>query len=161
MEPDKNQTDAAIDKETISNLKDEGVEVEASSQRAEENEFSPEMNTPTNPLGGVDQKLDSETKAILAEISEPVKKPIPTPEPRTAQTIAQTQTTIPQNKATPIPHPTPSANDPSIHQLRTFKMDAEEAVRYNNISASDIAIAEKKSSYYHESRVHRLGKSHP
>lgn len=147
MEPEKNRPDDAIDKETLSNLKDEGVEVEASSQRAEENEFSSELSASQNPLGGIDQKLDSETKAILAEISEPIKKTIPPPEPKTAQTVAPvvpTQSTTPENKVASISRPTPSANDPSIHQLRTFKMDAEEAVRYNNISASDIAIAEQK-----------------
>ncbi len=35
-------------------------------------------------------------------------------------------------------------NDPSIKPLRTFKSDAEEAVRYQNISAAQIAIAEQK-----------------
>ena len=147
MEPEKNRPDNAIDKETISNLKDEGVEVEMSSQRAEENEFSPELNTSQKPLSGIDQKLDTETKAILAEISEPIKKTILTPEPKTAQTtapVAPAQSTIPEKKEASIPRPISSANDPSIHQLRTFKMDAEEAVRYNNVSASDIAIAEQK-----------------
>ena len=35
-------------------------------------------------------------------------------------------------------------NDPSIKPVRTFKTDAEEAVRYQNISAVDIAVAEQK-----------------
>ncbi len=35
-------------------------------------------------------------------------------------------------------------NDPSIKPLRTFKSDAEEAVRYQNISAAQIALAEQK-----------------
>lgn len=35
-------------------------------------------------------------------------------------------------------------NDPSIKPLRTFKTDAEEAVRYQNISAAQIALAEQR-----------------
>ncbi|MFA6158663.1 MAG: hypothetical protein WC763_03520 [Candidatus Paceibacterota bacterium] len=35
-------------------------------------------------------------------------------------------------------------NDPSIKPIRTFKSDAEEAVRYQNISTSQIALAEQK-----------------
>jgi hypothetical protein len=35
-------------------------------------------------------------------------------------------------------------NDPSIKPLRTFRSDAEEAVRYQNVSAIDIAVAEQK-----------------
>lgn len=35
-------------------------------------------------------------------------------------------------------------NDPSIKPLRTFKTDAEEAIRYQNISAAQIAMAEQK-----------------
>jgi hypothetical protein len=34
-------------------------------------------------------------------------------------------------------------NDPSIKSLRTFKSDAEEAVRYKNVSAAQIALAEQ------------------
>lgn len=43
------------------------------------------------------------------------------------------------------PAPAPSLkNDPSIKPLRTFKTDAEEAVRYQNISTADIVVAEQR-----------------
>ncbi|MBI5134584.1 MAG: hypothetical protein HZA81_04370 [Candidatus Taylorbacteria bacterium] len=37
-----------------------------------------------------------------------------------------------------------SKNDPSIKPLRTFKSDAEEAIRYQNVSTVDIAVAAEK-----------------
>ncbi|MEK7607772.1 MAG: hypothetical protein AAB484_02535 [Patescibacteria group bacterium] len=46
---------------------------------------------------------------------------------------------------TVMPPPTPPVkNDPSIRPIRTFKSDAEEAVRYKNVSTVDIAVAEQK-----------------
>lgn len=50
---------------------------------------------------------------------------------------------IPLSPAT-SPDSSKTKNDPSIKPVRTFKTDAEEAVRYQNISAVDIAVAEQK-----------------
>ncbi len=44
----------------------------------------------------------------------------------------------------PISTVAPGKDDPSIHSIRTFKMDAAEAVKYGNVSKVDIAVAEQK-----------------
>jgi hypothetical protein len=143
MEPDKNTPEEKMDQVTLSNLKDEGIEIETESRHIDENEFSPEASTAV-AANQIDASLDEETKTILAEIAEPAvnSSPKTTPATPVASTTAKPSQSIP----TPIvaPRPTSSANDPSIHQLRTFRMDAEEAVKYQNVSAADIAIAEQK-----------------
>lgn len=44
-------------------------------------------------------------------------------------------------------------NDPSIKSVRTFKSDAEEAIRYGNVSAAKISIAEQKKKISREQNL--------
>jgi len=143
MEPEKNLPPSEkMDQATIATLKDEGVEIEDSSRHVEENEFSPDA--PDNSLENQGAKtLDEEAKKILAEMStanevkkEPIKPAVEqVPVPKPAEPIR-----MPDNLTGQVSSP----NDPSIHQLRTFRMDAEEAVRDRHVTTADIAIAEQK-----------------
>jgi hypothetical protein len=164
MGPDKKSPEEKIDSATLSNLKDEGIEIETESRHIDENEFSPETDS-VSAKPQVEEVIDEETKTILAEIAEPATK---SPTPEIAPSITPSYSTPPVTKPaapilTPEPRVTPlssSANDPSIHQLRTFRMDAEEAVKYHHVSASDIAIAEQKkreSTPIEYSNENRLG----
>jgi len=75
--------------------------------------------------------------------SDEVPSPVPPPVP-------QKPTTPPPPPPKPAPKPVTEAhkesfkNDPSIKPLRTFKTDAEEAVRYSNVSKIDMVVAEQK-----------------
>lgn len=111
--------------------------------------------------------LTRESATLIASLQEMPKSFIPTPKvnlvnelPKVApiarqapqamvmptgaptQTPASTPSPVPPVKpVTPEAHP---FNDPSIKQIRTFKSDAEEAVKYQNVSTMDIALAEQK-----------------
>ncbi|HEY9481301.1 MAG TPA: hypothetical protein VIR98_03685 [Candidatus Paceibacterota bacterium] len=89
-----------------------------------------------------------------SEAPAPVSVPTPAPAP----------TPIPTPPPAPTPEPTPEPkiqNDPSIKPLRTFKSDAEEAVRYQNVSKADIAIAEQKRREEAQTPIqYELKKSH-
>ncbi|MEN9621597.1 MAG: hypothetical protein RLZZ67_31 [Candidatus Parcubacteria bacterium] len=65
-----------------------------------------------------------------APLAKPVEKPF--------VTAANVESVAP---VADTPHP---FNDPSIKHIRTFKSDAEEAVKFQNVSTMDIAIAEHK-----------------
>ncbi len=95
----------------------------------------------------IEMQQQQKEQAHVAPLIE--KAPIPAPNP----------TSIPEEKrepapqpVTPVPTPTPKeeiteqkpVNNPAIRQIRTFKSDAEEAVKYKNVSTVDIAIAEQK-----------------
>ncbi len=147
----------------------EGVDIVGSGV-SEDNEFS---NTPTDKEASTEdvQALNQEKAKLIASLQEiPIpnkfvvgqkfmemqqqqkeqvrvaplieKNPIPAPEEK--------QEPVPQ-PVTPVPTPTPKeevaeqkpVNNPAIRQIRTFKSDAEEAVKYKNVSAVDIAIAEQ------------------
>jgi hypothetical protein len=93
----------------------------------------------------------------------PVQRPAPTPvqpiapaQPvapayRPAQTMARPSSSAQDeiNRTLGIQTPTAQAtvsntqNDPSIKSVRTFKSDAEEAIRYGNVSATKISLAEQ------------------
>ncbi|PJE74518.1 MAG: hypothetical protein COV01_00595 [Candidatus Taylorbacteria bacterium CG10_big_fil_rev_8_21_14_0_10_41_48] len=143
MESEKNKPSEKIDKVTLANLKNEGVEIEDSSRHVDENEFSPDVST-TSPENQEVKIPDEETKKILADIAIPAIPEKKEPLPKT-ETVSPVNTSIipppTQSKETIKP---PSVNDPSIHQLRTFRMDAEEAVRDQHVSKAGIAIAEQK-----------------
>lgn len=173
-------------------LHDEGVDIVQGSGASEENEFStPEVVTPSETLEEssetvssplptpalepvatvvpvpVEEKpsLSRESANLIASLQEiprgfvptprpkvpPIPSPVKTPAPETPKTFGQAQTTD-----RPL-------NDPSIKQIRTFKSDAEEAVKYQNVSKVDIAIAEQKKrektaiQYEEPSRSHNAG----
>lgn len=130
-----------IAESTISNLKQEGVEIETS-DHTEDNEFTDtEQKEPVAKTVG----MDAEMEALLNEKpASPSSVPQPTPVLAKETVAPQPFTRTPEPSVRPEPAPSASANNPAIRQLRTFKMDAEEAVRYNNVSAADIAIAEHK-----------------
>lgn len=92
---------------------------------------------PISPLDKVEQELSRQTPVEpFAKPAQNIYTQIPIPQTQTTQETPETIDAIPG-----IPKP---LNDPSIKPLRTFKSDAEEAVKYQNVSAIDIAIAEQK-----------------
>ncbi len=158
----------------------EGIDIVANSGISETNEFSMgETNsaaeTALSELGkqealneSIPQKpLTPEQAAKIGNLQEipaaempvpkkpqqPPQSPIP-PQPRISPLI-------PPQSPTGLPKSPEMKNDPSIKQLRTFKTDAEEAVRYQNISAVDIALAEQRKKeastpieYIHDEASH-------
>jgi len=144
MEPEKNGPTEKIDKVTLANLKNEGVEIEDSSRHVDANEFSSDVSV-SSPENQEVKIPDEETKKILSEIATPAIAEKNEPLPKT-KTVSSVNTSV--VPSTPVqskePIKPPSANDPSIHQLRTFRMDAEEAVRDQHVSKAGIAIAEQK-----------------
>ncbi|HVT75355.1 MAG TPA: hypothetical protein VHD69_03035 [Candidatus Paceibacterota bacterium] len=144
-------------------LADEGIDIVGTSQ-ALDNEFSkPELSSdaPTMP----DTALDAESREPVAPepiapapvTTPPVPKPAAVEDPRPIR-----QAVPPVNR---MESPAPRApenqpkNDPSIKPIRTFKSDAEEAVRYGGVSKIGIAVAEqnrrdaKPIEYVEERRV--------
>jgi hypothetical protein len=150
-------------------LNAEGVEI--MSGQAEDTEF--ERNTPpantesegSNP--GQELNLDEEPKTALesdatgsvapesklSNLSDklmsapepepaPAYIPDPAPEPTPQQKFGQPSNIYKQSE--PVEEKPKVQNDPSIKAVRTFKSDAEEAVKYQNVSAIDIALAEHK-----------------
>ena len=133
-----------------SDLHDEGIDIVGTGMALNNEFFEPES-------GSVPQEREQEAQETepisaqaamrlnaLQEIPNVPKAPRP-PQPQTETPQIPTS----QKKETPAPAPEPDAekislNDPSIKPLRTFKSDAEEAVRYQNVSAVDIAVAEQK-----------------
>jgi hypothetical protein len=106
-------------------LHNEGIDLVGSGIR-EENEFTGDESTPPEAPATEPEPLKEEPK------TEPPKAPVSVvPAPQKSEPLVS-------------PAPKPAQNDPSIRPLRTFKTDAEEAVRYKNISAVDIAVAEQK-----------------
>lgn len=102
---------------TYPDLHAEGVDIVSGSGVAEDNEFS---------KGSLQESVDR-----LNTTSEPLDIPLP-PTPPVPKPVE-----VAPEKIEPM-------NDPSIKPLRTFKSDAEEAVKYQNVSTIDIAIAEQK-----------------
>lgn len=122
MEPDAILPEQKNDQVPVGDVKPdadglhaEGVDLEGSSV-AIDNEFS-------KPEEVYDQ-------TVAAPYSEPTTPSAPT---------------TPVSATPPVSAPVPQTfNDPSIKQLRTFKSDAEEAVKYGNVSKASIAVAEQK-----------------
>ncbi len=104
--------------------------------------------------------LSTESAKLIASLQEiptgfqaapKPRMPVPPPPVRQAAapsmpipTVAPTFAPQPTPSNTPVAQPEHSLNDPSIKQIRTFKSDAEEAVKYQNVSAMDIALAEQR-----------------
>ncbi len=86
---------------------------------------------------GVNEDNEFTGTEAPANESEP---PVAPETPKLPTTTPGVITPPPSN----IPFVPSVKNDPSIKPVRTFKSDAEEAVRYKNISAIDIAVAEQK-----------------
>ena len=156
MEPDKNNPIPNKDSE-ISDLHAEGIDLVGSSV-ALDNEFSspekiyaqtsgrteniePEKDTPVKPRPVVTQDSPE-------QVSAEVKKIDAIPQSKIANTPSNFS--VPNNIGLDNVHETDSEkkpeiqNDPTIKPLRTFKTDAEEAIRYGNVSKATIAIAEQK-----------------
>lgn len=136
MEPDTKKTNTDVS--TLNNLHDEGVDIVPESGVAEENEFSspetaviPKEEIIAPEISKTENLLTPKSANLIASLQE-IPKTFITP----------TEKNIPETKKE-IAHEA-SLNDPSIKQIRTFKSDAEEAIRYKNISTIDIAIAEQK-----------------
>jgi hypothetical protein len=171
------------DRPTYEDFHAEGIDIVTDSGISETNEFSmgetnsaaettinelekQEAQAPTipqKPLTPEQATRISNLQEIPREIPVP-KKPQPAPvAPQTPP--QQTNPFVPVQNAPEKPKAPEVKNDPSIKQLRTFKSDAEEAVRYQNVSAMDIALAEQKKreastpiEYVHDESSHaRLG----
>jgi hypothetical protein len=110
-------------------LSAEGIDLVGSGVN-EENEFTSTNSSDTPPESSVEEPDTKVTNT--AEQSAPVVSPEPT----------RFVDSAPKTPEAPILPPI--KNDPSIKSIRTYKSDAEEAVRYQNISAIDIAVAEQK-----------------
>ena len=106
----------------------------------------PPQQIVTAPKPPVEEyNIAREGARMLGALQEMPKSFIPTQKPpqSTPQFIVQPRTAV-TPAVTPEPSQAHPFNDPSIRQIRTFKSDAEEAVKYQNVSAVDIAIAEQK-----------------
>jgi len=161
MEPNKILPTPPIHTEPAQNVnpaldgfRDEGIDIVQGSGVSEENEFS------NGETAEIVTPAEETEPAPVTPVSVPVPPPVtpaplPTPAPtsapkppveeynltrQSAAMIGSLQE-IPKSFTKPTAHP---FNDPSIKQIRTFKSDAEEAVKYQNVSAVDIAIAEQK-----------------
>jgi hypothetical protein len=167
------------DRPTYADLHAEGVDIVANSGISEANEFTmAETNsaaesamrelekheaaaeTPSQKTLTPEQatKISNLQEIPRKELPVPIKpKEAPQPEPVRAKVM-------PPPPVAEKPRISEVKNDPSIKQIRTFKTDAEEAVRYHNVSAVDIAVAEQKKKeatpveYVHDEASHtRLG----
>ncbi|MBX4209453.1 hypothetical protein KW799_02075 [Candidatus Parcubacteria bacterium] len=136
-------------KNTNADLHAEGIDIVGTSM-ALDNEFS-KPETGAAPEGP--ETLAEEAEAI-PEPAGPIaeKAPAPSPMPENVKQPAPTPISNPVPTPAPTPAPTPIPeekkeplkNDPSIKPLRTFKSDAEEAVRYGNVSKADMVLAEQR-----------------
>lgn len=152
----------------------EGIEIVSGSGVAEDNEFiktNPAPVTPTEEPSSFDAPptlvdIDQDTpptKAVpqtpqqgtprLDQIQQTLNRQTPVEPFAQPKLNPYVQMPVPP-KETPVLDPSETIdvvsnvpkplNDPSIKPIRTFKSDAEEAVKYQNVSAIDIAIAEQK-----------------
>lgn len=152
--PNNSNNDAAI-----KDLQAEGIDFVAGSSTSEENEFTSSQNGEeqinTKPRMEIAGGYEGEMRSTSVPVD--VEKAIEKGEEKDAEkTIAhivpvqvprntpQKNYSIPDTSKNIQDSPLGIQNDPSIKPLRTFKTDAEEAVRYQNVSAVDIALAEHK-----------------
>lgn len=135
MEPD-NINPNTDTKKDAADLHAEGIDLVGSSV-ALDNEFS----TPEEAYA----KGETPEVQTVQNVEVPTEKiPEEAPAPKIPNGPVQSPTPI-QKQQTEEPLSAPLIqNDPSIHPLRTFKSDAEEAVRYGNASKVTIALAEQK-----------------
>jgi hypothetical protein len=143
-------------KSDASDLHAEGIDLVGSSV-ALDNEFSkPEEASEIDSVADVsaeppiEKDIDAETKpATPTPVQTPISS-IPTipagipPQQKATTEQIPAAPVVPRNNLIPDDNKKPLQNDPSIRPLRTFKSDAEEAVKYGNISRVDIAIAAQK-----------------
>ncbi len=128
-------------------LSAEGIDLMGSGVR-EENEFTgPETATPE------EEPAPAETPI---EANKPIISFVPPVPAQAKPGNINAASKIPEAPAAPA-----VKNDPSVKPLRTYKSDAEEAVRYQNISTIDIAVAEQKKKqastpikYFEEKKSH-------
>lgn len=119
MEPEKENKEDI--KATMDDLHDSGIDIVESAPAIQGNEFSP----------GAAPKLDpTQSVPKMASFQNIQNRP-------SAQSIVDGVLGISSVKTQDN-----SKNDPSIKPLRTFKTDAEEAIKYNNVSKINIAVAE-------------------
>ncbi len=172
------------DRPTYEDFHAEGIDIVADSGVSEANEFTmgetnsaaeaalqdlekQEVQTETVPQ----KTLTPEQATKISNLQEIPRPEMPIPK-KPQQTFVPPVVTAPKIASVMPPQPAPTTpkapevkNDPSIKQLRTFKSDAEEAVRYQNVSAIDIAVAEQKKreastpiQYVHDEASHaKLG----
>ncbi|HEU5114416.1 MAG TPA: hypothetical protein VFT82_01465, partial [Candidatus Paceibacterota bacterium] len=145
--------------DSTDDLRAEGVDIVGTSM-ALDNEFSkPEMATFSDEGPSPERDIDAPSESgepasgATASVPAPVAA-TPVPNKQKSDPIIYSRRPIdmpiteqpvePLQESTPVPPPPQPANDPSIKPIRTFKSDAEEAVRYSNVSKVDIAVAEQK-----------------
>ena len=159
---DKN-TPSNMDKTTVSDLHNEGIDIVETSRMSVDNEFS-NHETPENAIPELIEEPPHISEIIPQAVPQVIQRfesgkksfmPIPQaprmenlgdkkPSENNFQTTPQKiPSTVPVEPAYEAPK-NPLDNNPSIKRIRTFKSDAEEAIRYQNISSAQIAIAEQK-----------------
>lgn len=164
MEPSENNPvdpkQKAEEAAAVKGMHDEGIDI-VSSEAASYDEPAPAeaatvpapeapVPKPTEALAGAEAKLYSRPEAFVmpqnrTEAPKPsapaAPKPQPTPVPTQPVSSLESEVSDILGKG---PAKDLSKNDPSIKPLRTFKSDAEEAIRYQNVSTIDIAVAAQK-----------------
>ncbi|MDP1625388.1 MAG: hypothetical protein Q8L64_06550 [bacterium] len=136
MEPEKKDEKKEMESSTMGGLHDEGIDVLDSSRVAEDNEFG----TPETTAAKAD--VITETENLPKTI--PVKPVVPVPQPPKDEPLELSEESFKPGGSNSTSPAVPVKNDPSIKPLRTFKTDAEEAVRYQNISKTQMVVAEQK-----------------
>ncbi len=172
------------DRPTYEDFHAEGIDIVADSGVSEANEFTMgETNSAAETTLRELEKQEAQNEAVpqkaltpeqatkISNLQEIPRTEMPVPK-KPQSTFVPPVTVMPKIASVMPPQPMPAApkspeikNDPSIKQLRTFKSDAEEAVRYQNVSAIDIAVAEQKKreastpiQYVHDEASHaKLG----
>jgi hypothetical protein len=158
-EPKGNKENAREgEKAALNDLHAEGVDIVAGSGASLENEFSQGGEAPS---AAPTETESAPSETIKEETVQAPKEPAPIESPvrqfsrEDAAKISSLQEMPIAAMQRPREEPVKPAsqideakierkNDPSIKPLRTFKSDAEEAVKYQNVSAIDIAVAEQK-----------------
>jgi hypothetical protein len=140
---------------TVSDLHNEGVDIMDGGVSTYEPEAPAEVKSQdTSASAPPAEPVKPIRPAAVEQVPRPtpaafrVQIPVPQPQPQ-APAPSNAQAEINQalgaaSSGASRPLADLTKNDPSIKPLRTFKSDAEEAVRYQNISAAQIAIAEQK-----------------
>jgi hypothetical protein len=153
-------------KKAFDDMRGEGIEVMNDTNGPLENEFTPESKeAQSEEKAAAAEEAFAELKAMkplpkvetAKEAPEEIPKAAPQGIPKApvfqapeeqkvslADALASDIAAIGGSGTISGPRPPAPKNDPSIKPLRTFKSDAEEAVRYQNVSTIDIAIAEQK-----------------
>ncbi len=105
--------------------------------------YIPSASIPPAPTPVVSPAPISTAPAPSMSVKPAVSIPSYIPKPSAIQNEINAALGVSPSKSA-MKSDTEYKNDPSIKQLRTFKTDAEEAVRYQNVSKVNIAVAEHK-----------------